>query len=75
VVFDLRELNLKPRQIELLRQIHLLAIEMENIDNSGRRHALIALIEELSDGCISEDYIREKLNLLFEFKPKFSFEY
>jgi hypothetical protein len=39
---------------------------MERINNQGKAHAVIALIEELSKSdYISPRYIREKLNLLF----------
>jgi len=34
---------------------------MESINNSGKAHYLIALIEELPDGCVAISYVKEKL--------------
>jgi len=61
LVMPIKEVGLTEKQEELLSKIHLLAREMEHIDNSFKRHYLIALIEELSSGVIAMSYIKEKL--------------
>jgi len=52
-------------QLKLLQEIHGLAKQMERIRNEGRVHAVIAMIEELSESYISPSYLVEKMNLLF----------
>lgn len=60
-----RDVPFTAEQRELLRQIHELARKMERIKNTGKVHAVIALIEELSADYIAESYLMEKINLLF----------
>ena len=62
------ELGFTSTQIILLEQIHVLAREMEKLGNSGRVHAVIALLEELSNEYIDIIYFLEKANLLFNEK-------
>ena len=61
MVMPLAEVGLTERQHDLLNRIHIIAREMERIDNTFKKHYLIALIEELSSGVIAMSYIKEKL--------------
>ena len=61
----IRDIPFTSEQRELLQQIHELARKMERIKNTGKVHAVIALIEELSADYIAESYLLEKINLLF----------
>ena len=61
LVMPIAEVGLTEEQRHLLYAIHELAREMEKIDNSFKKHYLIALIEELSNGVIAMSYIKEKL--------------
>lgn len=62
----LEEIGLTEEQKQLLNDIHILARRMETIKNTGKVHALIVLLEELSCHYIDPIYIREKLNILFD---------
>jgi len=62
------EIDFTFNQIKLLKQIHQLARQMEALGNSGRVHAVIALLEELSNEYIDIIYFVEKANLLFNEK-------
>lgn len=59
---QINEVNLTSEQIDILKTIHSFARQMEKLNNSGKAHGLIALLEELSN-ChyIDNDYLREKL--------------
>lgn len=61
LVMPIQEVGLTEKQVEILSQIHELARKMEKIDNSFKRHYLIALLEELTSGVIAMSYIKEKL--------------
>ena len=50
---------------EILRQIHELARRLEEIENVGKKHAVIALIEELTSETVTKAYVEEKVGLLF----------
>lgn len=52
-------------QKHLLKKIHKIARQMEQMNNTGKAHARIAMIEELTKEPTSESYIREKMKLLF----------
>jgi predicted nucleotidyltransferase len=60
-----REIGFTPEQIRLLQEIRQKARQMEHIKNDGKVHAVIALIEELSNSYIDIIYFLEKANLLF----------
>ena len=63
---DWEEINWNEKSVELLKEIHQLARKIEEIDNYGKKHAIIALIEELtSEPVIAKDYVIEKVKLLF----------
>jgi hypothetical protein len=73
VKMKVEEINFTEKQKEILRKIHNLAREMEQINNQGKAHAVIALIEEFSkEDYISPRYIKEKMNLLFDGEAYFS---
>lgn len=66
VVLSIEEdFGLTPVQLAILAQIHVLAREMEKINNRGKAHYLIAMIQELSAGVVAESYIREKFLGIF----------
>jgi len=63
---DWEEIDWNKRSVQLLKEIHRLAREIEKIDNYGKKHAVIALIEELtSEPVIAKGYVMEKVKLLF----------
>jgi len=59
------DIGFTKEQINLLREIHALARDMEKIKNSEKVHSVIAMIEELSNEYLDVVYLVEKLNLLF----------
>lgn len=64
---DWEEMGWKEESIELLKEIHRLARKIERIDNYGKKHAVIAIIEELtSEPVIDKRYVMEKVRMLFE---------
>jgi len=71
----LSEINLTPEQRVLLKDIHNLAKRMEYMNNQKQAHALIAILEELSNHIIDPSYLKEKLNLLFKFDPRWECKY
>ena len=64
-VMHISEVNLTEEQKKILKKIHEQLREMEKINNSGKAHFLIALLEELTEGTFAISYIREKLTGLF----------
>jgi len=48
-----------------LKEINRLARRLELIENYGKKHAVIALIKELTSEAISKAYVSEKLEILF----------
>jgi hypothetical protein len=60
------EIGFTPEQIKLLAVIHILADRMEDIKNSGKVHAVIALIQELTRPYIDIYYFIEKAGKLFD---------
>lgn len=59
------ELGFTPTQLDILQQIHSLSRQLEHIKNTGRVHAVIAILSELSADYIALPYLLEKLSLLF----------
>lgn len=62
--------DLTSKQIEIAKEIHKKAREMEDIKNIGYAHPRIAMIEELTKEPTSIDYMIEKMNMLFDTKLK-----
>lgn len=62
--------DLTPEQIEIAKQIHKLARNMEHIKNVGYAHPRIAMIEELTKEPTSIYYMIEKMEMLFDTKLK-----
>lgn len=64
-IIGLEEVNLTEKQKVMIQEIHRQLREMEKINNSGKAHYLIALLEELTAGVFAISYIKEKLSGLF----------
>ena len=60
------EIGFTDEQLKILKNIHVLARQMEQIKNMGKVRAVISLIEELSNDFIDVLYFIEKANMLFD---------
>ena len=65
-VIKLTSIRMTSKQYEILKRIHSLAKELEEIYCVGKIKYLTALLEELTNDVISKEYLQEKLDLLFK---------
>ena len=60
------ELGFTDEQLKILQEIYQKAKKLEELDNTGKKKLIIAIIEGISNGYIDLKYIIEKLELLFK---------
>lgn len=60
-----KDLGFNDKQLELIKGVHRIARDIEILGQNNKNHPVIALILELTNDIISEDYIREKIYRLF----------
>lgn len=73
-MIKISEVGLTLEQSKLLKEIQSLVVKMECIKNHRQTHALIAILKELSNDIIDPNYLKEKLNTLFQFNLQWEYE-